>query len=331
MKTFKQLMLEIKSQGVPLMKTGLGKQLAKPDTEKKGEEIRATLTSLRATGKPLGPKGRGGENPFRTSFGHTGSSRMYLPLRGSTNVKIDGKPAKVPTGIKVRTRNDEVEKMDAHIKASGKFSHDSLGQMQMAAENDDGYVNNRYRVLTKTRKREYKTNEDGIFPPLIDYDHHNHEWAHVGHAEPLSFEHGHPNNFQEVTKTESHPEGLKLGEFHRTLIRAWDRDHGRHRPSTPEQERKMDHIETHPLVQNFLNHQREMGAPPHDFHEDNLAVWTHPHTGKKHIVAIDHGFSKEVSDAYKFGRKEYDKKGTLPSGSGSRYDTQPTTTGSSGT
>lgn len=323
-------MLEIRSQGVPLMKTPLGKRLTGPDSEDKETDIRQALGSLKTTGKPLGPKGRGGDNPFKTAFGHTGSSRMYLPLRGTTNIKIDGKAAKIPTGVKVRAKNPEVAKMDAHVKASGEFSHDSLGQMQMAAENDDRYVNSRYRVLTKTGKREFKTNEDGIFPPLIDYDHHNHEWAHVGHAEPLSSEEGHPNSFREVTKTESHPKGISHLDFSRALMRNWQRDNGYSVRETPEQEAHLKHVESHPLVQNFLNHQRETDTPPHDYHEENLAVWTHPHTGEKHIVAVDHGFSQEVKDAYKYGRQQYDKHGTMPSGSGSRYDTR-TTTGSSGT
>lgn len=111
-----------------------------------------------------------------------GSSRMYMPHQDPHPVTLDGKDSYLDTGTKVAIRTS-VEQY--HNKS--KFGGLSLGGMQNHAENDDHFVNQQYRILHKSDHDTFHTNtEKGIFPPLIDHDEKNHEWAHVGHASDVS-------------------------------------------------------------------------------------------------------------------------------------------------
>jgi hypothetical protein len=177
-----------------------------------------------------------------------------------------------------------------------------LGQMQNQVEGGDHYLNNHFRILTQHEDGRYTTNEHGIFPPLIEHDHNNHEWSHVGHVDSISNSH-----FRHLTRTESFPKGIHHEDFVSTLRRAWDKDHGKHWREHPDVEKQYDRLEEHPLVQKFLDHQRLYGMPPHDYGNiKNLGVWTHPHTLEEHIVARDHGYNEEVMNAYRAAnRKRY--------------------------
>jgi len=224
-----------------------------------------------------------------------GSSRAYLPIKEKENITLDNKPTQIKTGMKVAIRAT----LDKH---HDRKKHDgmSLGQMQNEAEGGDHFVNSNYRIITKDhRTGHYHSNsESGIFPPQIDHDHDNHEWSHVGHVDKIN-----NSMFHKLTRTESHPKGIRHLDFNRALRRAWDRDNGAHWDLGHEREKHLDHIESHPLVQKFLDHQRNMGMPPHDYQQmGNMGVWTHPHTGEQHIVARDHGFSENVMIAYREAR-----------------------------
>lgn len=224
-----------------------------------------------------------------------GSSRAYLPLKDRENVMIDGRPASIKTGMKVAIRAG----LDRYHKAE---DHDgmSLGNLQNEAEGGDGFINSQYRILTRKDDNNFETNtESGIFPPLIDHDHDGHEWTHVGHADKVT-----GKQFRALTRTESHPKGISHSEFCEALERVWNEDHGKHWHRGEEKEAAMDHIEEHPLVQKFIDHQRMYGAPPHDYRQlGNMGIWTHPHTGEQHIVARDHGYSESVQKAYGAARK----------------------------
>jgi hypothetical protein len=227
-----------------------------------------------------------------------GSSRAYLPIKDKLPVTIDGKKAEMKSGLKVAIRAS----LDKH---HDEKEHDGmgLGALQNEAENGDHYVNNQHRILTQDSRNpgHYETNEEGgIFPPLVDHDHDNHQWSHVGHVGNVG-----GKRFRELTKTESHPEGISHSDFCSALERDWNRAHGKHWHRGDDKEAEADHIESHPLVQKFLDHQRNMDAPPHDYRQlKNLGLWTHPVTGNQHIVARDHGFSKNVMDAYSAARKK---------------------------
>lgn len=228
-----------------------------------------------------------------------GSSRVFLEHKEPEHIIVDGQHVQIKTGTKavIRAPLDKTHDKKEH---GGR----SLGQLQMEAENGDGFVNNQYRVLAqdRTNPHHYETNENGIFPPLIEHDWDNHEWSHIGHAEKLT-------DMRHHTKAEGFPKGISHDEFCSALEREWDMDHGkRYPPSSPEGKARENHlanISQHPLVQKFLDHQKNLGFPPHDYRQKaNLGLFKNPATGVNHVVARDHGFSQEVMMAYKKARQK---------------------------
>ena len=229
-----------------------------------------------------------------------GSSRAYLKHTDPHKIVLDGNPVHINTGTKVAIRS----KLDAHHDHDAHGGH-SLGQLQNHAEGGDHWVNDQYRILRKNHETgEFHTNKDnGIFPPLVDHDHDNHHWTHVGHSDDVN-----TKQFRELTKAEGFPKGIGHRDFVDTLNRFHDNNWGRHWDAGPEKEALMDRLEEHPLVQKFIDFHGNTGAPPHDYRQiKNLGVFTHP-DGSKHIVARDHGFSTEAARAYKDAfRKRADK------------------------
>lgn len=231
----------------------------------------------------------------------SGSSRAYMPHEEHEDVVIDNKPAKMKVGTKVAIKAN----LDTHHNKK-KYDGMGLGQLQNKAEGDDYLVNSNYRVLTKSgheNPNHYKTNtESGIFPPLVDHDHDNHEWSQVGHVENIN-----ESEFSKYTRTPEHPKGITHTDFCNALSRQWGKDHGNYWDQGPTEEARRDHITKHPLVQKFLDHQRNFSMPPFDYDQiENMGKWKHPHTGEYHIVARDHGFNDEVMNAYKDSRKARD-------------------------
>lgn len=216
-----------------------------------------------------------------------GSSRAYLRHKDELPVNIDGKQTKIKTGIKIAIRND----LDKHLD-SERFKQPSLGHLQNFHENANDNVNEHFRVLTKDDKGIYHHNPEGIFPPLIDYDHSGHEWAHVGHADTIN-----DKQFKKLTRTESHPEGIEHKDFMGVLDRDHERKRGKYWEGSDEEEKHLDYVETHPLVQNFLTHQRTHNIPPGDYRDiKNMGVFRHD--DKEHVVSRDHGYSNEVYNAF---------------------------------
>jgi hypothetical protein len=222
-----------------------------------------------------------------------GSSRAYLPHQEPHSAKIDGKPGKFKVGTKIAIRSN----LDSHHKAE---EHDgmSLGQMQNDAENNDYFLNSQYRILKQQDDGSYETNhEHGIFPPLVDHDNKKAHWATVGHSRDIK-----AGEFERLTKTETHPKGITHSNFVDTLLRHYDRNNGKYWHRSDVYEKYLDHIEKHPLVQKFLDHQMNYDSPPHDYRQKkNMGVFEHP-DGSKHIVARDHGFNRAVYDAYHAAR-----------------------------
>lgn len=260
-------------------------QQTKPFGTSKQTQLEKKVKELTNRGEETGIEGNMPE----------GSSRAYLPLKEREQITLDGKPTSLRTGMKVAIRAS----LDKHHDRK-KYDGMSLGQLQNEAEGGDHFVNSNYRIITKDHSTgHYHSNgESGIFPPQIDHDHDTHEWTHVGHVDKVT-----GKQFRNLTKTESHPKGISHSEFCGALERVWNKDHGKYWSGTPDKEKELDHIESHPLVQKFLDHQRNLDAPPHDYRQmGNMGVWTHPHTGEQHIVARDHGFSENVMKAYKEAR-----------------------------
>lgn len=231
-----------------------------------------------------------------------GSSRAYLQHSEPHEIILDGKSAKIKTGTKIAIKSG----LDRHHNSS-HYNGLSLGELQNQTEGGKDHYTQHYRILKHDPKRtgHYKTNEEeGIFPPLIDHDEENHTWTHVGHVRDIK-----EKEFQTLTKTPSHPEGIKHFEFVKTLVRHHDMNEGKHREYHKDIEKKLDIIEKHPLVQKFINYHDNSYEPPHDYlNIKNLGVFEHPN-GTKHIVARDHGFSNTVRSAYADAREtEHMKK-----------------------
>lgn len=229
-----------------------------------------------------------------------GSSRAYLQHSEPHSAVVDGVPASFKTGTKVAIRAP----LDRFHKPA-LFDGLSLGRLQNKVENNDHYVNQKYRVLTNQGDGHFSTNhDDGIFPPLVEHDENNHEWAQVGHARNVG-----QKEFRDITREPGYPKGISHPEFVHALTRAHLRDNGRYWEGSAEKEKETDHIEAHPLVQKFLNHQRETGGLPYDYGQiRNMGVFDHPN-GQKFIVARDHGFDDDVSQAYRSAKARKYKPG----------------------
>jgi peptide methionine sulfoxide reductase MsrB len=207
---------------------------------------------------------------------------------------LDGKPAHIPVGTKVAIRHTSLEKHHNLAEHNGL----SLGALQNHAEGGDHWVNRTYRILTKKHpdhpsNNEYESNTDkGIFPPLIDHDHEHHEWTKVGHARDIR-----AGEFRKLTKTKEHPKGISHDDFCKTLNRFHERNNGKYWKS-PERDKHLDQIESHPLIQKFMDYHGNTGHPAYDYQQKkNLGVFEHPN-GTNHIVARDHGFNSNVQQAY---------------------------------
>jgi hypothetical protein len=227
-----------------------------------------------------------------------GSSRAYVKETKPTPVTIDSKNTSMETGYKIAIPAS----LDrTHDKK--KYDNQTLGQMQMRVENGDHFLNSHYRVLTKHDRSDgyhFESNTDtGIFPPLIEHDHDHDSWSHIAHVDKLT-----AGKFRELTKTPTHPKGISHEEFSEALERHWHKNHGKWWNQNEDIEKRMDHIEEHPLVQKFLDHQNNFHMPPFDYRQKgNMGIWKHPVSGKQHIVARDHGFNDDVMKAYKEARQ----------------------------
>lgn len=226
-----------------------------------------------------------------------GSSRAFLIHTDQHPVEIDGKATTMPTGTKVAIRSH----LDPHHDHA--YYGGSLGQLQNRAENADGYINRAYRVLHEEGNTgKFKTNDEGIFPPLVDHDWDNDEWSHVGVARNVG-----AGEFRELTKTPEFPKGISHSDFVRATVRNHLKTQGRYWGGGDAEEARLDKINEHPLVQQFNHFHTEYGSSPADYaQKKNMGVWEHPVTGKKYIVARDHGFGSDVEQAYgKAMRKKY--------------------------
>lgn len=224
-----------------------------------------------------------------------GSSRAYMKHEEPHQITLDGKPASIPVGTKVAIRAS-LDKHHNHPEGM------SLGQMQMQKENADWYVNSAHRVLREDSdkgKGHYQTNEEGgIFPPLIEHDHENHNWSTIGHCRDIK-----KKEFETLTKNKEYPKGISHSDFCLALERFHDRNNGRYWEQHPETERELNHVTDHPLVQKFIDYHGNTAAPPHDYRQlKNMGVFEHP-DGRKMIVARDHGFDNEVQSAYRSARQ----------------------------
>lgn len=231
-----------------------------------------------------------GHDPGITSDIGKGSSRIYMRAKTPEKIIVDGKPHDVPYGVKTAVSSW----VDGHMdkKESG---HDSMGRMHNAFENGNSSINKEHRVLAKNDDGTYSYNPHGIFPPLLDHDEKNHNWSKVGHARDIDY-----SDFQKNTVNDDYPDGIEHEDFHNALKRKYESDRGKYRAYNDRHEKSLDHAEKHPLTQAFISHQVKYGAPPYDYHLENLGVFRHDR--KNHIVARDHGYSEDAQNVYAAAR-----------------------------
>ena len=250
-----------------------------------------------------------------------GSSRAYLQHQEPHDAIVDGKPTKLKTGTKIAI-SASFDKFHRKSDYEGR----SLGEMQNDAEAGDKQINSTYRILrgVSGKPNHFETNKNnGIFPPLIGHD-DNHQWSHVGHVGTMK-----GDDFRKLTVTKEYPKGISHSEFGKVLNRNFERSENRYFDQVPSVEKDLDHLEKHPLIQKFKQYHDDTHSPAYDYNQlDNMGVWQHP-DGSKHIVARDHGYSREVSGAYQQAAKkqmEYDLNGgTVESGSNSNSNSNSQT------
>lgn len=219
-----------------------------------------------------------------------GSSRAYMKHAEPHGIEVDGTATTMRTGTKVAIKSPIEKYHSPH-----RFDDMSLGQLQNHAENGDHWINSSYRTLKHEGGNKFTSNHDtGIFPPLVNHDDLNHHWSHVGHVDNVS-----GSQFKQLTKTKEFPQGITHGEFVASMNRFHNRNHGKYWEGHADNEKKIDRVDQHPLVQKFQDYHGNTGHPPYDLGQiKNMGVWTHPVDGTKHIVARDHGYSTTVSEAY---------------------------------
>jgi hypothetical protein len=220
-----------------------------------------------------------------------GSSRAVFFPKEPTKIHLDGKEAHVHTALKVAFPGQ----LDKYNK-SGAL----LGEHQNMVEGDH-FINHHHNIIREVGQHEdgtkkFETNKHGVLAPMI----HSHEEGHhvlMGKVDPIK-----AGDFKSLTKTTEHPKGISHDELYDHLNHHYAQAHGqKHYGKTSE--KRLSEIDEHPLVENMHDYMGLSGAHPGDLNKRNMGVWTHPHTGEKHIVVSDYGFTGEVAKHYNDARK----------------------------
>lgn len=218
-----------------------------------------------------------------------GSSRGYSLYPEDIPVHIDGRPVKMAAGVKRAVPSKDIDPyLDFRkYKKKGK----GMGHLQNEAEAHPH--NDKYRVLHRIDNSKFVTNKAGIFAPLLNHD-QNHQWLEVGHVADAT-----AHDWSELTKTKTHPKGIRHADFYDALHHAVYGTEKEYKPATNEKRKKqLESLANHPLVQSFINYHRDTKVSVEDFAgRSNFGVWTHPHTGTRQIVARDIGWSDEIEAA----------------------------------
>ena len=235
---------------------------------------------------------RGEDTGLHDSKPKKGSSRaVYFP-KDEHHYQLDGKPAKSTTALKVAFPGQ----LDKYNK-SGAL----LGEHQNMVEGDH-HINHEHGILSEVGHNQFETNHHyGVLAPVF----HAHDEGHhvlMGKIDPIK-----AGDFKNLTKTKEFPKGISHEEFHDTLQHHYAQAHGQRHYGATSKER-MSELEEHPLVEKFTHYVGNTGAHPGDLNKRNMGIWTHPHTGEKHIVASDFGFNGDVMKHYSDARQNMMKQ-----------------------
>jgi hypothetical protein len=205
------------------------------------------------------------DSGIKSSKSPKGSSRAVLNTR-EHDIILDGKPAKVPGVLKMVIKGSR-EKIEGR----------RVGVLQNKAEGSKEIQKHATMVQLKSGK--WKTNPKGVVPPVLAMG-TNDKYLHMGHARNASHD-----DIRRLTKSDVHPNGLAGYDL-------------------------MDRIEyperkdlKSPIVKKFRRFMKATGVS--DFHQDNMGIWTHPHTGEEHLVLRDAGFDNTTKKAYRDTSFEY--------------------------
>lgn len=220
-----------------------------------------------------------------------GSSRAVFFPNQNKPLHIDGKPTEMRTAVKVAFPG---------VLDNYKTSKEPLlGELQNNQEADH-FIRNNYGMLSEDNKGHYTTNHNGVLAPVVgshDEGHH----LEMGHVSPIK-----KSDFQRLTKTESHPKGIKFDDMYNAVNKEYHDAHGsRHYVPSHHTDELHEHIMSHPYVENLVDMMHNTGFHPGDISIRNMGIWKHPHTGKEYPVMSDYGFSTEVAKAYSIRRRRH--------------------------
>lgn len=213
-------------------------------------------------------KGEKIDSGIKSSKTAKGSSRAVLNTR-EHDIVLDGKPAKVPGVLKM-----------VHKGGREKYEGHRLGVHQNRAEGSD-YIQ-RHATMVKQQDGTWVTNPKGVVAPVLAKGTGD-KYLHMAHARNAS-----NDDVKRLTKTDTHPDGISKYDFGDYVEYAGKKDLA------------------HPIVKKFHDFHKATGVG--DFHEDNLGIWTHPHTGEEHLVVRDAGFDDYVQHAYLDASFDYGNK-----------------------
>lgn len=217
-----------------------------------------------------------------------GSSRAVFFPKEERDAIIDGTPSKLKTAIKIA--------FPGSLDRYKKNEEDLLGQMQNRVEADH-FTRHHYGMLRENDDNTFSTNENGVLAPVLS-NHPDHHYLEMGHVNPIT-----ETKFRELTKTDTHPKGLKFKDMFNAINKEYNDAHGQstHLPEHHNDEYH-DHLMSHPFLQNLYDMVISTGNHPGDINRRNMGVWTHPVTKKEYPVISDYGFSNDVAKAYSVRR-----------------------------
>lgn len=211
-----------------------------------------------------------------------GSSRAVFFPRDPKSITIDGVKTQQPTAVKIAIHGN-LDKHTGH--------HMLLGELQNEAEGDH-YLHQQHGILHEVSPGVYKHNPNGVLIPKLGEHPENH-WLESAKAEKLS-----GSKFTALTKTASHPKGLKFNEFKQALVDSHREAHGQ-----PTSGQDLEHVRSHPLYQHVEDYMHESGMHPDDLDASNMGVYKHPVTGKEQVGITDAGFTNEIAKLYSKARR----------------------------
>jgi len=218
-----------------------------------------------------------------------GSSRAVHFLNEGKDVTIDGVKTKVPSVLKIAF-NGQLDK----YKTNGERL---LGEHQNEVESD-GYIQDQHSILRQNSDESYSTNEHGVVAPVLSH-HPDHHYLEMGQVRPMK-----SGEFQELTKTSTHPKGLSFAKMKQVLEKEHADAYGlNHYPTHKISDEEHDHILQHPFTQGVQDLIYNVGFHPGDLSPRNVGVFTHPVTGKLYPTIADYGYTNTVGEEYQKRRK----------------------------